>query len=230
MGTYRSAREMERLHAEFVEGCVAKQGMPRDDAEELFRQCAAFASFGFAKIHAAAFARTAYESSFLKLFYPAQFIVGLINAQPMGFYPVEVLINDAKRHGVAILPVDVNRSAYATTTEWVGRPGWALAGADGDDGSHDADPGEPLPDGLGIDARPRPVRSSACVIPGAAARDRWAAETVTGWGVRLGPAPRQGDRRGARGPPRRGARPRPVHEPRGRRRADRAVRGGRSSG
>ena len=171
---------------EFVEGCVAKQGLPRDDAEELFRQCAAFASFGFAKSHAAAFARTAYESSFLKLFYPAQFVVGLINAQPMGFYPVEVLINDAKRHGVAILPVDVNRSPYATTTEWVGRPGWAMAGSDGDDGSHDADPGEPLPDGLGIDTRPRPVRSSACVVPGAAARDRWAAETVTGWGVRLG--------------------------------------------
>ena len=104
----------------------------------------------------------------------------------MGFYPVEVLINDAKRHGVAILPVDVNRSAYATTTEWVGRPGWAMAGAEGDDGSHDADPGEALPDGVGIDERPRPVRSSACVIPGAAARDRWAAEPVTGWGVRLG--------------------------------------------
>jgi DNA polymerase III alpha subunit len=186
MGTWRSTAEMEKLHAEFVDGCIAKQGLPRDDAEELFRQCAAFASFGFAKSHAAAFARTAYESSFLKLFYPAQFVVGLINAQPMGFYPVEVLINDAKRHGVAILPVDVNQSAYGTTTEWVGRPGWAIAGVDGDDGSHDADPGEPLPDGSGIDGRPRPVRSSACVIPGTVARDRWAAETVTGWGVRLG--------------------------------------------
>ena len=112
--------------------------MPPDDAEELFRRCAAFASFGFAKSHAAAFARTAYESSFLKLFYPAQFVVGLINAQPMGFYPVEVLVNDAKRHGVAVLPVDVNRSSYRTTTEWVGRPGWAMAGTGGDDGSHDA--------------------------------------------------------------------------------------------
>ena len=101
--------------------------MPTEDAEELFRRVAAFASFGFAKSHAAAFARTAYESSFLKLFYPAQFLVGLINAQPMGFYPVEVLVNDAKRHGVAILPVDVNKSRYKTTTEWVGRPGWARA-------------------------------------------------------------------------------------------------------
>ena len=120
MGTYRSAREMDKLHAEFVDGCVREHGMPPEDAEELFRRCAAFASFGFAKSHAAAFARTAYESSFLKLFYPAQFTVGLINAQPMGFYPVEVLVNDAKRHGVAVLPVDVNRSAYRTTTEWVG--------------------------------------------------------------------------------------------------------------
>ncbi|MEO5966041.1 MAG: PHP domain-containing protein [Candidatus Limnocylindrales bacterium] len=186
MGTWRSSREMEKLHIEFVEGCIRVQGVPRDDAEELFRQCAAFASFGFAKSHAAAFARTAYESSFLKLFYPAQFVVGLVNAQPMGFYPVEVLVNDAKRHGVAILPVDVNQSSYRTTTEWVGRPGWALAGALGDDGSHDADPGEPLPEGVGIDAYPRPVRSSACVIPGTASRDRWAAESMTGWGVRLG--------------------------------------------
>ncbi|OGO58870.1 MAG: hypothetical protein A2V85_01890 [Chloroflexi bacterium RBG_16_72_14] len=186
MGTWRSTREMEKLHEQFVEGCVRVQGMPRDDAEELFRQCAAFASFGFAKSHAAAFARTAYESSFLKLFYPAQFVTGLVNAQPMGFYPVEVLINDAKRHGVAVLPVDVNRSAWRTTTEWVGRPGWALAGAAGDDGAHDADDGQPLPDGCGIEARPAPVRSPACVIPGAASRERWAAESMTGWGIRLG--------------------------------------------
>jgi len=186
MGTWRSSREMEKLHVAFVEGCIRGRGMVRDDAEELFRQCAAFASFGFAKSHAAAFARTAYESAFLKLFYPAQLLAGLINAQPMGFYPVEVLVNDTKRHGVTVLPVDVNASSYKTTTEWVGRPGWALAGADGDDGSADDEPGEPLPDGCGVAERARPARSSACVIPTAAARDRWTAENAVGWGVRLG--------------------------------------------
>ncbi len=186
MGTWRSSAEMEKLHAGFVEGCVRVQGMPRDDAEELYRGVAGFASFGFAKSHAAAFARTAYESAFLKLFYPAQFLVGLVNAQPMGFYPVEVLVNDAKRHGVAVLPVDVNASYHRTTTEWVGRPGWALAGTAGDDGRRDGDPGELLPDDAGIVARPRPVRSPACVIPAAAARERWAAEGAPGWGVRLG--------------------------------------------
>jgi error-prone DNA polymerase len=107
----------------------------------------------------------------------------------MGFYPVEVLVNDAKRHGVAVLPVDLNASSYKTTTEWVGQPGWVLAGAAGDDGSFDNEtvhPGHELPDDAGIEARPRPVRSGSCVLPGAAAREKWAAESATGWGVRLG--------------------------------------------
>jgi DNA polymerase III alpha subunit len=168
MGTWRSTREMEKLHRRFVDGALRQPGMEEATAEELFRQVAAFASFGFAKSHAAAFARTAYESAFLKLFYPAQFLVGLINAQPMGFYPVEVLVNDTKRHGVSVLPVDLNASSYKTTTEWVGRPG------------------EPLPEGAGIDARPEPVVSSACVLPSEDVRRRWTPEVADGWGVRLG--------------------------------------------
>jgi error-prone DNA polymerase len=156
MGTWRSSKEMEKMHARFVEGCKATNGLTDEQAEELFRQLAAFASFGFAKSHAAAFARTAYESAFLKLFYPAQFTVGLINAQPMGFYPVEVLINDAKRHGVAVLPVDINASEYKTTTEWVG-PG-----------------------------RQAPVRSSGCIVPSQASLDRWTPASAAGYGIRLG--------------------------------------------
>jgi DNA polymerase III alpha subunit len=157
MGTWRSTREMEKLHQRFVEGCLRQPGLTEDVAEELFRQVSAFASFGFAKSHAAAFARTAYESAFLKLFYPAQFLVGLINAQPMGFYPVEVLVNDTKRHGVAVLPVDINHSIYKTTTEWVG------------------------PDG-----QPPAVVSSGCVVPTPESRDRWTPTSTMGWGVRLG--------------------------------------------
>jgi error-prone DNA polymerase len=157
MGTWRSSAEMEKLHRRFVEGAMRQPDMSEETAEELFRQVAAFASFGFAKSHAAAFARTAYESSFLKLFYPAQFLVGLINAQPMGFYPVEVLVNDTKRHGVAVLPVDINASAYATTTEWVGAEG-----------------------------QPAAVVSSGCVVPSVASRERWTPAVTTGWGVRLG--------------------------------------------
>ncbi|MEO8626255.1 MAG: OB-fold nucleic acid binding domain-containing protein, partial [Candidatus Limnocylindrales bacterium] len=168
MGTWRSTKEMEKLHERFVQGCITKNGLTAEQAEELFRQVSAFASFGFNKSHAAAFARTAYESAFLKLFYPAQFVVGLINAQPMGFYPIEVLVNDAKRHGVAVLPVDVNASRYLSTTEWVGLPD------------------EPLPDGAGIERRPTAVQSSGCVVPDRQARDRWAAPTAIGYGIRLG--------------------------------------------
>jgi len=168
MGTWRSTREMEKLHQRFVIGCQERSGLTEEQAEELYRQVAGFASFGFNKSHAAAFARTAYESSFLKLFYPAQFVTGLINAQPMGFYPVEVLINDAKRHGTAVLPVDVNRSRYRTATEWVGMPGTSL------------------PPGSGIDRRPVVVRSSGCVVPGRAAREAFAADASRGYGIRLG--------------------------------------------
>ena len=208
MGTWRSSREMEKLHQQFFDGCMRQPGMTEEVAEELFRQVAAFASFGFAKSHAAAFARTAYESAFLKLFYPAQFLVGLINAQPMGFYPVEVLVNDAKRHGVAVLPVDINASSYKTTTEWVGRPG------------------EPLPPGAGITARPEPIRSPACVVPSAASRDRWTPEVTAGWGVRLGLGLVKGIGEQHAGVAGRGAGARAVHDAGRGGRADRAARGG----
>ena len=84
--------------------------------------------------------------------------------------------------------------------------------------------------GAGIAARPEPIRSPACVVPSATARERWTPEVTAGWGVRLGPPPRQGDRRAARGAARRRAGARAVPEPRRRGRADRAARGGRSSG
>jgi error-prone DNA polymerase len=167
MGTWRSSKEMEKLHARFVDGCVERSGLTSEQAEELYRQAAAFASFGFNKSHAAAFARTAYESAFLKLYYPAQFVAGLINAQPMGFYPVEVLVNDARRHGCAVLPVDINQSRWRTTTEWIGMPG------------------VPLPPGSGITRRPVAVRSPACVVPG----DRRPANAVPeadAYAIRLG--------------------------------------------
>ena len=178
MGTWRSQREMEKLHARFVDGCVATSGLTLEQAEELFAKVAGFASFGFNKSHAAAFARTAYESAFLKLFYPAQFVTGLINAQPMGFYPVEVLVNDAKRHGVAVLPVDVNASRFRTTTEWVGLPG------------------TPLPEGSGIERRPDVVGSPAHRGAGRGRPRAVRGPLRPGLRHPPGPAPREGHRGG----------------------------------
>ncbi len=109
MSRARSSADMEKLRAPFVAG-AQKSGVPDDIAHEVFRQIAAFAEFGFCKSHAAAFALTAYHTAHLKLYYPSEFYVALLNNQPMGFYTPAVIAGDAKRHGVGIRPVDVNRS------------------------------------------------------------------------------------------------------------------------
>src|SRR5439155_2884177 len=109
MSRARSSADMERLRAPFVNGARAK-GVDDATANEIFHQVAGFAEFGFCKSHAAAFALTAYHTAHLMLSYPAEFYVGLLNNEPMGFYSPAVIAGDAKRHGVAILPVDVNRS------------------------------------------------------------------------------------------------------------------------
>jgi len=116
MSRARSSTDMERLRGPFVNGARAK-GVDDVTANEIFRQIAAFAEFGFCKSHAAAFALTAYHTAHLKLYYPAEFYVGLLNNQPMGFYSPAVIAGDAKRHGVAILPVDVKRSFAKAVVE-----------------------------------------------------------------------------------------------------------------
>ncbi|HUG56362.1 MAG TPA: error-prone DNA polymerase [Candidatus Limnocylindrales bacterium] len=116
MSRARSAEDMERLREPFVSGALAK-GVDAAVANEVFRQIAAFAEFGFCKSHAAAFALTAYHTAHLKLYYPAEFYVALLNNQPMGFYSPAVIAGDAKRHGIRILPVDVNASLVKATVE-----------------------------------------------------------------------------------------------------------------
>lgn len=116
MSRARSAEDMERLRAPFVEG-AQRSGVGPQVAHEIFRQIAAFAEFGFCKSHAAAFALTAYHTCHLKLYYPAEFFVALLNDQPMGFYSPAVIAGDAKRHGIRVLPVDVNVSAAKAGVE-----------------------------------------------------------------------------------------------------------------
>jgi len=116
MSRARSSADMEKLRGPFVSGAREK-GVDDVTANEIFRQIAAFAEFGFCKSHAAAFALTAYHTAHLKLYYPAEFYVALFNNQPMGFYSPAVIAGDAKRHGVAILPVDVNASFSKSVVE-----------------------------------------------------------------------------------------------------------------
>jgi error-prone DNA polymerase len=110
MNRHRSRLEMQSLHDDFVRRCEEHGGLDAGVAEKLFRSVAGFAAFGFCKSHAAAFARTVYETAWLRLEYPAHWLCALLNAQPMGFYHPSVLVDDGKRHGIRTLPVDVTRS------------------------------------------------------------------------------------------------------------------------
>jgi len=109
MGRKRSREEMEALRERFVAGAMAN-GATRQQAEAVFDQLCAFASYGFNRAHAASFALLTYQSAWLKRYYPLAFYTALLNNQPMGFYGPDVVVGDAKRHGIRILPVDINRS------------------------------------------------------------------------------------------------------------------------
>jgi DNA polymerase III alpha subunit len=100
---------MSSLEGDFIAGCLGND-VPREVADMLFAAVQGFAVYGFCRSHAAAFARTAYETAWLKLNHAVEFGCGLLNNQPMGFYHPSVLVEDLKRHGVRVLPVDVNRS------------------------------------------------------------------------------------------------------------------------
>jgi error-prone DNA polymerase len=119
MNRHRSRVEMEELRDGFIRRCV-EYDLGEPVAQQIFKSVAGFAEFGFCKSHAAAFARTAYETAWLRMTYPAHYTCALLNAQPMGFYHPSVLVDDVKRHGVQILPVDVTRSRARCLVEAVG--------------------------------------------------------------------------------------------------------------
>ena len=76
-----------------------------------------FALYGFPESHAASFALLAYASAYLKCHYLAAFTCAMLNNQPMGFYAPAILIKDAQRHGLRVLPVDVTCSGWECTVE-----------------------------------------------------------------------------------------------------------------
>lgn len=112
MSRARSDEAMGELAARFTAGALAN-GVAREVAEEMFRQLRGFATYGFCKSHAAAFALVAYQTLWLKVYHPTEFYCALLNHQPMGFYGPEVVIGDAQRHGVRVLRPDVNASGDA---------------------------------------------------------------------------------------------------------------------
>ncbi|MFQ6067236.1 MAG: DNA polymerase III subunit alpha, partial [bacterium] len=103
-----SPEDEERLRAEFILGCKRK-GVEKKIAEKVFEKLASFGAFGFCKAHAVSFAKIAYQSAYLKVYYPKEFFLGLLNNEP-GLYPPRVILNEAKRLGIKVLAPDINRS------------------------------------------------------------------------------------------------------------------------
>ncbi len=116
MSRKRSKEALAAHWDDFREGALAN-GVDETTAREVFAQVTAFSEFGFPKSHAAAFALLAYQSAWLRHYYPIEFYVALFNNQPMGFYSLDALGRDARRNGLKTLLPDVNRSGVACTAE-----------------------------------------------------------------------------------------------------------------
>jgi error-prone DNA polymerase len=116
IGFRRSNDRMERMQAK-LRDAMARNGVPAAAIDDIIHSLAAFALYGFPESHALSFALIAYASSYLKVHRPAEFYAGLINNQPMGFYSVATLVQDARRHGIRAKPVCVAASGWLTSVE-----------------------------------------------------------------------------------------------------------------
>ncbi|MEE4173023.1 MAG: error-prone DNA polymerase [Xanthomonadales bacterium] len=104
------------LHRRLVSGMKAR-GYSEEFAEQIFNQIKGFGEYGFPESHAASFALLVYVSAWLKRHHPAAFCCALLNAQPMGFYAPAQLVQDARRHGVTVRPVDLRYSDWDSRLE-----------------------------------------------------------------------------------------------------------------
>ena len=116
----RSRADMERIRGHFLERAMDR-GVSAEVAEEVFRQLEGFAAYGFNKAHAACFAVVSYASAWLRTYYPAEFAAAILNNEPMGFYTPRLVLNDARRHGIGILPPHINESGARYAVESDGR-------------------------------------------------------------------------------------------------------------
>jgi error-prone DNA polymerase len=116
MSRRRSRDLMEGFWEEFRAGAGAR-GVSEPTSRRVFEQVVAFSEFGFPKSHAAAFGLLAYQSAWLKHYHPVEYYAALFNNQPMGFYSIDALLRDARRHGVEVLLPDINRSDVWCTVE-----------------------------------------------------------------------------------------------------------------
>ncbi|MBO9678282.1 MAG: error-prone DNA polymerase [Acidovorax sp.] len=116
MAAWKRSGGVHHFKDRLIDGMVAND-YDRGFAERIFQQMLGFGEYGFPESHAHSFALLAYASSWLKRHEPACFLAALLNSQPMGFYKPSQLVQDARRHGVRVLPIDVSASGWDSVLE-----------------------------------------------------------------------------------------------------------------
>jgi error-prone DNA polymerase len=111
MAAWRRRGGLEHFEQKLIDGMLAR-GHDRSFAERVFKQIQGFGEYGFPESHAASFALLVYISAWLKCHEPAAFYCGLLNSLPMGFYSPSQIVQDARRHGIRVLPIDVQHSSW----------------------------------------------------------------------------------------------------------------------
>ncbi len=117
MAAWKRRGGLEPYQAKLTQGMLDR-GYSREYADQLFHQIKGFGDYGFPESHAASFALVTYASCWLKCHEPAAFAASLINSQPMGFYTPDQILQDARRHGIKVRPVDVRYSQWDCTLEF----------------------------------------------------------------------------------------------------------------
>jgi error-prone DNA polymerase len=116
MAAWRKSGRIEKHRTRMIPRMLA-EGIPKEFAERVFSQIRGFGEYGFPESHAASFALLAYVTAWLRCHHHEAFTCAILNAQPMGFYTPATLVEDAKRHGVEVLPIDINKSQWDCTLE-----------------------------------------------------------------------------------------------------------------
>jgi error-prone DNA polymerase len=116
MAAWRRTGSLERHRARLARG-FAERGISQEFSDRLYQQIHGFAEYGFPESHSSSFALLVYASSWLKVHHPAEFAAALINSQPMGFYSVSTILQDAQKHGVEVRPVLIDTSEWDCTIE-----------------------------------------------------------------------------------------------------------------
>ncbi len=124
MAAWKRRGGLGPFEQKLIDGMTAR-GHGREFAERVFRQIQGFGEYGFPESHAASFALLVYVSAWLKCHEPAAFYCGLLNSLPMGFYSPSQIVQDARRHGIEVRPVDVQESSWDHRLEpVVGAASW----------------------------------------------------------------------------------------------------------